>query len=36
VIREAGACAAAAGSTFVFKGPHRAVLITYKVPEELR
>lgn len=35
-IREGGACAAAAGSTFVFRGPHRAVLITYNVPEELR
>lgn len=35
-VREGGACAAAAGSMFVFKGPHRAVLISYSVPEELR
>lgn len=28
-IREGGASAAAAGSLFVFHGPHRAVLITY-------
>lgn len=29
VIHESGASAAAAGSIFVFKGPHRAVLINY-------
>lgn len=33
-IREGGASAAAAGSFFVFQGPHRAVLITF--PEEKR
>lgn len=32
---EAGAAAAAAGSMFVFQGPHRAVLITYPPPERL-
>lgn len=32
VIREGGASSAAAGSLFVFKGKHRAVLITY--PDE--
>jgi cyclase len=31
--REARASAAAAGSFFVFQGPHRAVLITYPVEE---
>lgn len=31
----AGASAAAAGSMFVFHGPHRAVLITYPLREEL-
>jgi cyclase len=31
----AGASAAAAGSLFVFKGPHRAVLINYPSAEEL-
>lgn len=35
-VSEGGACAAAAGSMFVFKGPHRAVLISYAVPEEMR
>jgi cyclase len=30
----AGASAAAAGSLFVFQGPHRAVLISYPTPEE--
>jgi cyclase len=30
-----GASAAAAGSLFVFRGPHRAVLINYPSPEEL-
>lgn len=33
---KAGAAAAAAGSLFVFHGPHRAVLITYPTPAELR
>ena len=33
---EAGASAVAAGAYFVFQGPHRAVLITYPSPEELR
>ena len=35
-VREGGASAAAAGSLFVFHGPHRAVLITYPSPAELR
>jgi cyclase len=37
-LREAvmsGASAAAAGSLFVFRGPHRAVLINYPSAEEL-
>jgi imidazole glycerol-phosphate synthase subunit HisF len=34
-IREGGASAAAAGSMFVFHGPHRAVLITYPSSAEL-
>jgi len=34
-IREGGASAAAAGSMFVFHGPHKAVLITYPSPAEL-
>lgn len=33
---EAGAAAAAAGSMFVFNGPHRAVLISYPLDEQLR
>ncbi len=33
---DAGASAVAAGAYFVFQGPHRAVLITYPRPEELR
>lgn len=33
---RSGAAAAAAGSLFVFKGPHRAVLITYPTQQELR
>jgi cyclase len=33
---EAGASAVAAGAYFVFYGPHRAVLITYPMPDELR
>jgi len=35
-VRTAGAAASAAGSIFVFKGPHRAVLINYPTPDELR
>ncbi len=34
-VREGGASAAAAGSMFVFHGPHRAVLINYPSPKEL-
>ena len=34
-IRDGGASAAAAGSIFVFHGPHRAVLITYPSSAEL-
>jgi cyclase len=34
-ISQGGASAAAAGSMFVFHGPHRAVLITYPSPTEL-
>lgn len=33
VVRDARASAAAAGSLFVFQGPHRAVLITYPTEE---
>jgi cyclase len=33
---ETGASAAAAGSIFVFQGPHRAVLITFPTDAELR
>jgi cyclase len=33
---DAGASAAAAGSLFVYKGPHRAVLINYPTKPELR
>ena len=33
---DAGASAVAAGAYFVFYGPHRAVLITYPTPGELR
>jgi cyclase len=33
---DAGASAVAAGAYFVFQGPHRAVLITYPTPGELR
>lgn len=33
---DAGASAAAAGSLFVFKGPHRAVLINYPTQAQLR
>jgi imidazole glycerol-phosphate synthase subunit HisF len=35
-VKEGGASAAAAGSLFVFQGPHRAVLISYPTPLELR
>ncbi len=35
-VRDGGASAAGAGSMFVFKGPHRAVLISYPEPAELR
>ena len=35
VVREGGASAAAAGSIFVFQGPHRAVLISYPTQREL-
>lgn len=36
VIAEAGASAAAAGALFVYKGPHRAVLINYPTPAQLQ
>lgn len=35
-VRIGGASAAAAGSMFVFQGPHRAVLISYPRPAEVR
>ena len=35
-VKQGGASAAAAGSMFVFQGPHRAVLISYPRPQELR
>lgn len=35
VVRDAGASAAAAGSMFVFQGPHKAVLISYPPYDEL-
>jgi len=35
VVRDSGASAAAAGSMFVFQGPHRAVLISYPPYKEL-
>lgn len=35
-VKLGGASAAAAGSMFVFQGPHRAVLISYPTPKELR
>ncbi|PKM30370.1 MAG: imidazole glycerol phosphate synthase subunit HisF [Gammaproteobacteria bacterium HGW-Gammaproteobacteria-11] len=35
-VTEAGAAAVAAGSMFVFHGKHRAVLINYPKPDELR
>jgi cyclase len=36
VVKKGGASAAAAGSMFVFHGPHRAVLINFPTPQELR
>lgn len=36
VVNEGGASAAAAGSMFVFQGKHRAVLISFPDPSELR
>lgn len=35
-VKEGGASAAAAGSLFVFQGRHRAVLISYPGPQELK
>ena len=35
-VREGGAAAVAAGSLFVFHGRHRAVLISYPSPEDLK
>ena len=35
-VKQGGASAAAAGSMFVFQGPHRAVLITYPTYQELQ
>jgi cyclase len=35
-VNEGGASAAAAGSLFVFQGPHRAVLISYPNHNELQ
>lgn len=35
VVKVAGASAAAAGSMFVFQGPHRAVLVSYPPYEEI-
>jgi len=35
VVKDAGASAAAAGSMFVFQGPHRAVLISYPAYPDL-
>ena len=35
-VRTGGAHAVAAGSIFVFNGPHRAVLISYPAPDILR
>lgn len=34
-VRQGGAAAAAAGSLFVYQGPHRAVLVTYPEPRVL-
>lgn len=36
VVQESGACAAAAGSMFVYSGPHNAVLINYPSQENLK
>lgn len=36
VVDGAGAAAVAAGSFFVFKGPHRAVLISYPAADDIR
>jgi cyclase len=36
VIQKSNASAAAAGSLFVFKMPHKAVLINYPTQEELK
>jgi cyclase len=35
-VKEGGASAVAAGSMFVFHGPHRAVLINFPTPTELQ
>jgi imidazole glycerol-phosphate synthase subunit HisF len=35
-VKKGGASAVAAGSMFVFHGPHRAVLISYPTPQELK
>jgi cyclase len=35
-VKKGGASAVAAGSMFVFHGPHRAVLINFPTPQELR
>jgi imidazole glycerol-phosphate synthase subunit HisF len=35
-VKQGGASAVAAGSMFVFQGPHRAVLISYPSPHELK
>ncbi len=35
-VKKGGASAAAAGSMFVFHGPHRAVLINFPTPKELQ
>lgn len=36
VLADGQASAVAAGSLFVFQGPHRAVLVTYPTPDELQ
>lgn len=36
VVRDTGASAAAAGSIFVFQGPHRAVLIKFPTDQEMK
>ena len=35
-VKKGGASAAAAGSMFVFHGPHRAVLINFPTSKELK